>query len=714
MKSRIKVFLMFFCLNAALIPFHLIGEPEKTAVGETNSTTVEVLLTPHPFYDSKILNDSLEYRKDVDGNIEMYVKDVEILTVLKILAKYTKDDELKREINSQTDLSKDFVTSMQGKLDEFKNPFLEDYIAALERSLAAVSSQAIKMKKAFAPAVPTKVTEVAAAPLPAKTGLFSPSMLVKALSTFIAERFKDELAATFLEKLKLKLEEAKESGWGLLFPATTSFLTNAEVYNFKVFITSLREVFRQDLNTIDLNLIEYLKQKRDQLADSRGDSSNTNLRKGISIKIDLPKDEKLLNFSILVLELVHNVRNGEHPTAIINTLSQSEYIEEIDAKFAMPIRLLAMVSRVLINKDGDGWIKPAEYKILLNDSNEEMRVLFIGLIYALEKEEMDKISFGGKSLKDILAESADKIMAINEYMHRLTVIAEEIEAQIEKLKTKEKIGFEEYNAYLDIVYKMVDLGFDIKGFAGYDRNDHVVKQYLDYARNILSITQNIYEKNYTIAIVNTIDLLEAILPKDSKTIKEILKYGTFMISMINAESADDMEKIIEEAAMPVGGYRIVRSSPFSISLTTYPGFFGSREILTTNDQILGKKDEWNASFAAPIGLAFSLGRGNYDKPGPSWTVFLSVLDLGAPVSWRLGGEDEGIPDISWKNIFAPGAFIIYGLKNNPFSLGFGVQYGPQLREIKAPDEAVIESSAFRVGVLIAVEIPIFNFYAKGK
>jgi hypothetical protein len=706
MKQKIKIILLFFCLNAAMIPFHLTGEPEKTAGGETSVTAMEVLPVPHPFYDSQILNDALKNGKIEKGKI---------LVVLKTLVKYSKDADFKKEVDAQSALSEDFVKGLQGKLDEFKNPFLENYIAALERSLGeyvvAVSKQAEGLEKAYAPAA---TTEAAAAPLPAKTGLFSPSMLVEALSSFIAERFKDELASTFLEKFKHRLDEVKESGWGLLFPATTSFLTNVDVYNFKVFIASLKDVFRQDLNTIDLNLIEYLKKKRDQLANSKGSESSGNLRKGISIKIELPKDEKLLNFSIFVLELVHDVRTGEHPAEIINTLSQSEYIEEIEEKFAMPIRLLAMVSRVLVNRNGDGWVKPAEFKILLNDANEEMRVLFIGLIYALEKDEMDKITFGGKSLKDILAESADKITAINEYMHRLTVIAEEIEVQIKKLKNREKIGFEEYNAYLDIVYKMVDLGFDIKAFAGYDRNDKIVKEYLGYARNILEITQNIYVKNYSIAIVNTMDLLEAILPEDSKTVKEVLKYGTFMISMINAETADDMEKILEDAAMPVGGYRVVRSSPFSISLTTYPGFFGSREILTTNDQILGEKDEWNASFAAPIGLAFSLGRGNYDKPGPSWTVFLSVIDLGAPVSWRLGGEDEGIPDISWKNIFAPGAFIIYGLKNSPFSLGLGIQYGPQLREIKAPDEAVIESAAFRVGVLIAVEVPIFNFYAKGK
>jgi hypothetical protein len=328
-------------------------------------------------------------------------------------------------------------------------------------------------------------------------------------------------------------------------------------------------------------------------------------------------------------------------------------------------------------------------------------------------EEMDAITFGGKTLKDILVGKADKILAINEFVYKVTVKIQEIEAQVKELKGRDKIGFEEYNAYLDLVYDLVELGFDIKEFAGYGRNDEVVYKYLGYARDLLQIAKNINDKMYDVALVNTLAFMEKIFGV-GKIPVDLVKYMNFAINMINAETPDEMEKILEATAMPVGGYRIIRSSPFSISLSTYPGVFGSRETLNTDEQILGKKDGWNVGFAAPIGIAFGLGRGNFDKPGPSWTFFFPVIDIGAAVSWRLDGEDKGVPDISWKNIFAPGAFILYGVKNSPFVIGAGIEYGPQLREIKGPNEAVIESSAFRVGLLIAIEIPIFNFYAKGK
>jgi len=701
MKPKIRVYLLVFILSLVLNPFGLIGDPDDSSPTAKSEMGIEVLPVPHPFYDSQVLSGALKMNE---------IEKDKILIVLKTLTKYSTNEELKKEIYAQTELSETFVEGLQGKLDEFKTPFLENYITALERSLGiylvSLQRHAGGVAKLYAQAEITSMK--AAPPQVAKTGLVSPTMLVDALSSFIAKRFKEELALAFLDKFKLKLEEVRENGWGVLFPSTITFLTGTEIYNFKVFLASLKDVFRDDLNNIDSNLVKYLKKIRDP---NRGNSTDT---KNAATIIEIVKDEKLVNFSIFILELVHSVRSGEHPAEIINNLNKADSLGLIDGKFANPIRLLAMVSRTLGNIEGNGWIKPAEFKVLLYDSSGQLRKLFIGLIYAREKDEMDKITFGEKSLEDILEKNENKIISVNEYMGRFTVIAEDIQEQIKKLKANEKIGIEEFNIYLETVYELADLGFDIKEFAGYDRNDEDIKKYLGCAKNLLAITQNIIERDYSLALVNTVSVLEKILPPGSAAGKEILKYGTFMISMINAETAGDMEKILEDAAMPVGGYRVVRSSPFSVSLSAYPGVFGSREIVTANMQIKGEKAEWNASFAAPIGVVFGLGRGSFDKPGPSWSLFFPIIDIGAVVSWRLGGEDKGIPDLSWKNIIAPGAFIMYGIKNTPLSIGAGIQYGPQLREIKLATDAVIESSAFRVGVLIAVEIPIFNFYAKGK
>jgi hypothetical protein len=691
--NKILAAVVVFILGMFMSPFAVIANPQDTAA---NENTPEELITPHPFYDAQILDEAYE-----NGTIKME----SINAVLKVLSKYARDEALREH------LQKDWQDVDAAKLKEQvyaqkefgENPFLKGYIEALFVTLKAAPPPPTRLVRAPTATVKQIIAKVESAPVVEYGGLLSPTMVVQAMASVVAKRFKEELAIAFLDDFKELLEK---EGWGLIFPSTASFLTSTDTFNFKVFIPTLKEVFRDDLKNIDLNLLKYLTWLRNQQQGNDADTRSIERSSG-----SLIKDERVLNLAIFALDLIHSIRAGKHPAQIIDNLDKSEYFELLDPKFSNPLRLLALVSRNLKNKEGDGWINPAAFKIFIKDSGKNIRELFIGLIYAREMAEMDKIIFAGKSIRDILYNNEEKIRQVNDYIHRITIIAEEIRDRIKQLKEKNKIGFEEYNAYLDIIYELFELGFDIKEFAGYDRTDETVKKYLGYTRNILEIAKNIYESAYGVALVNAVSLLEAILPK-AHTIREILKYGTFMISMVNARDADEMEKLIESVALPVKGYRIKRSSPFSISLNVYPGIFGGRETLTTKERIIGDKPEWMVSFAAPIGLAFSWGRGNYDKPGPSWSLFLSAVDIGAPVSWRLTGEDKGLPELTWENIFAPGVFIIYGIKNFPLSIGAGIQYGPQLREIKGPAEAVIESGAFRFGLLIAVDIPIFNLYSK--
>ena len=151
-----------------------------------------------------------------------------------------------------------------------------------------------------------------------------------------------------------------------------------------------------------------------------------------------------------------------------------------------------------------------------------------------------------------------------------------------------------------------------------------------------------------------------------------------------------MKKVLEAAVLPVGSYRIKRTSRFNISLNAYPGGFIGGELLTPGEQeIKGEPLALNLAFTAPVGLAFSWGKVGYkivksektvDKPeerkrkiGPSHSVFLSAIDFGAVVSFRLSGADSGLPEFKWENILAPGLYYMYGFKNSPISIGVGIQ-----------------------------------------
>jgi hypothetical protein len=132
------------------------------------------------------------------------------------------------------------------------------------------------------------------------------------------------------------------------------------------------------------------------------------------------------------------------------------------------------------------------------------------------------------------------------------------------------------------------------------------------------------------------------------------------------------------------------------------------------------RESWIFAFTS-VGLAISYGDNSWLRciPGKSFSLFLSVLDLGALTTFRLQG-DKPLPEFEVKNIVAPGVHAIFGI-HAPFVVGFGAQYGPQLRKIEitekiGTEETVkeVSSSAWRFGAFVSVDIPIFNFYSAGK
>lgn len=236
-------------------------------------------------------------------------------------------------------------------------------------------------------------------------------------------------------------------------------------------------------------------------------------------------------------------------------------------------------------------------------------------------------------------------------------------------------------------------------------------------------------------------------------IPKILKYGTFMANIVQSDSAAEIRSAIEAAALPVGSFTIKRESRWNMSLNAYLGGYYGKEKLNNNSST--ELSSWSKSYGVwvPIGIAASYGLGRHKNCG-SVSLFLSLIDLGAVVSFRLQNPvsmdttfvaddpmttnmDETnsmkttssineLPEIQLKNIIAPGIYAVYGIPKVPISIGGGVQRGPQLREITTltevtedgttteMPETVIESSAWRWQLFIAVDIPIVNLFSRSK
>jgi hypothetical protein len=843
----------------------------------------EVLPTPHPFYDAKILDKAFE-----DGKIGSN----EVAGVLKVLSKYVKNDELKT-------LHETFVEQiLKGKLlkasdtDRFEylikqenepgqNAFLESFLKALKKNLSdRIQPDSALLGEKREDLLSNETLEIAEAETvtPALKGFLSPVVIADALGSFIAKRFKEELTIAYLEKFKKILKDNQDRGWTLLVPTTFTFLQNTDPFNFKVFMSTLKQSFNNDLNNLDVNLKNFLVKYKEKVAGyivdllftSKGvysDNFNprlkdllsnldSNVESGIKtieekigtlsgeelekkwkelkperikiiqkLNLDLWNDDydclpviftdevkaqenlkqqsegrierlkkeigdasrenannlsdelgtekeklkeinkkifrlklvwiplknkNILNLSIIFLDLIGDVKNGKHLAEIIDTISDSDEIKQMDHRFSSPVRLLALISRNL--RKGDGWLELKDLKTLTQAGKSNLRNLFAGLIYAREVKETQEIIIDGKPLKQIIDDEQDRFDLINMYiekthvyMRKIRSISKKIKEKIDDIKAIKKAGkkleYEEFHAYLSKVFELVEVGIEISELTGKKTIEETITRYLGCGRRLLEISKNIHDKAYGTALVNSVTILKEVLP-EGVVKDEIVKYGTFMVGIASARDAKEMEKVLEAAALPVGSYRIIRANRFTVTLNTYPGLFAGAEHLNTSEEFEGRKMGGTLAFTAPVGIAFSWGKTDKTKNpvqlGPSNTIFLSAIDIGAVVSLRLFDKNSGLPEFTWKNILAPGLFWMHGFKNSPISIGLGVQYGPQLRELKPletdpgafaraaagtpPDptdpgdntelEPVIKSSAFRFGLVIAVDLPIFNIFTK--
>lgn len=94
--------------------------------------------------------------------------------------------------------------------------------------------------------------------------------------------------------------------------------------------------------------------------------------------------------------------------------------------------------------------------------------------------------------------------------------------------------------------------------------------------------------------------------------------------------------------------------------------------------------------------------------GTSGSVFVSFIDLGALVLFRLDEATEPLPeDVRFRQVFAPGLFYAHGFRNIPISLLAGAQLSPQLRNF-----GDTPASALRFNLALTVDIPMINFFTK--
>jgi len=563
--------------------------------------------------------------------------------------------------------------------DSVNNPIFNKLLKAEQRIDRFTPPTAASIKDL------SKISEVAA-------GIISPE-IAGGLAIFIAERFKQELQVSFFGKFQETLRDDQHADLQHLFPMTYGFLTNREVepWNYNQYLALLRAAFKRDFDMLPSGLKKLLLARKE------------------AGKIDDARQDACLA-TLFALELVESVRAAKYPADVIEDLKRFSAIKGASPDFQNSVELLAGLSRNLRQSSDGKWIPARDLNAMLSEPTAI--AVFAGLM--LEDSLIAKIEFEEKKLTDWLR-GLNKLDDVVSYYYEFfdKIRNAEISLQtLNDLRNRETPPtFDDYFSYLGTAITLTETAFDVKRITANAVSLPINETYIQISRDVLSLWEGLNKKEYAIVLASLLDIVQKTFPESSPLRADLLKYGTFMANMIAAESPEQVAQVIEAAALPVGSHRIKKISNFSVALNAFAGGAFAREYLRADSLAVNKKS-WVVAFTSPVGLALSWGKESKCSrwlPGKSFSLFVSVLDLGALTSYRLqkGGD---FPEFEVKNIVAPGGYVAFGF-DGPFALGLGAQYGPELRKVDAKTmKSQITTSAWRAGAFLTVDIPIFNFY----
>lgn len=542
-------------------------------------------------------------------------------------------------------------------------------------------------------------------------------VIASAITNLVIKRAKQELTVAFFNKFRTELEKP---GLKMLFPKTTELISNIETYLFASYLNTLRAAFAEDITAMITTVPGYL----------RSDS--------ISSRILKDSSRYTLWLSIPVLEGLGNLFAGGSLADAIQKISPNQpvILNSVGKKFSHAknvyntLELLYMLSEAVRDETGlTNWISADAFSTYIMKDPVSTR-LFYGLLY----EKIRTLSFTMKDstetrLTELIDMGQEKIDVLN---NTIKILLQGYNRAADALGTLQTIGKPiDENSYKSAMGVVTDISNTLINssrqinrlislrYPAYEaKTDSLFRQ----VSTLTALVGNLYEKQYAAAVMNSAILINRYLPKDTTT-QHLLKYGSLAASIVESKNAEDISAALDAAILPTGSSSIKQHTSWSVSINSYIGANWYTEKYKSTTATNKAISFPTFGISLPVGVAFSKGLRNTQigKVVGSVSLFASIIDLGAVASYQLSTPDsitsKQLPDFTWKNLLAPGGFIVLGrLFNTPLSLGIGAQKGPALRSIsyKAGGTTVDLSDqlSWRTGVFLAVDIPFFNLYSR--
>jgi hypothetical protein len=200
----------------------------------------------------------------------------------------------------------------------------------------------------------------------------------------------------------------------------------------------------------------------------------------------------------------------------------------------------------------------------------------------------------------------------------------------------------------------------------------------------------------------------------------LTEYGYFIAGLVDAQSTNEVQSLMEGIADPPGSSRLKRKKKVTVALNAYLGVSAGQENWEQNSTNT-EETFANVMPTMPIGFSVSrrLGKRRIEinestlqtkqLDGHSLSLFLSLIDLGSFFTYVPGDTQFGETDLTFKNVFRPGLQLHYNIKNSPFYVGAGGQYGPQFRELQG-DQITLQSTRFFLN--FGVDVPLKTLFVR--
>jgi hypothetical protein len=564
---------------------------------------------------------------------------------------------------------------------------------------------------------------------------------------FIVKRVKEELSTAFFSKFKQELEKPEFVDMKTLFPQTYKTLQaiDDQIYMYDAYLQTLRESFEKDLSGLLTNLPSVISNHPAFFQQQ-------------------PVLKAILKSGIYIAQ---EIQRKAYPGDILANFN-SDYLDSINPAIKSSIQTLQLISASFRSKSYTSYWVPAD-SILIHFNDSIFLKLYLGLVY--QQAGAKNIQFDAThSLQGYLTTIASPthISDLNDYKEYTIGFINQIDDLEDiitsiKKSNKDSISFQTYHDYVDKTIGMIQYCtrfFDLPYINTLRIDTANFSEYFNIAYSASDVTLDISRRNYTSAIIDAYSIYKVLFKDNKNTAKKalaiaatahgitndkltkivtdtdflanssddflssIIKYGSFMATIVQAKTSDDVETAIETFALPPGSYSVKRNSGWNISLNAYAGFFAGCEQISGVDKPGLKNASFNATgLTAPVGFSFSrghsilllFGEGKWKNALFSSTIFVSLVDLGAIVSYRFQNDTVAqVPTIQLKDIFSPGVFFSQGLPSVPISLNAGVQLGPNLRNVGTTANTYGNNTYLRYSLSILIDIPILNLYTAPK